>query len=142
MGETQGKPFTAILHSTDASAGVVVPIYLDGETAALTLGAYEYVEILSVHAVSVPGGDVILHLKTTAANSPDTGKTIARGTVAANGGFIDQLDLPIVGGLADQIIAVAPAGVLDVVVKGTVRNGRSEKTQYGKPSWRESDHGQ
>lgn len=141
MADSVGRPFTGILHSTDASAGAVVPVFLDGTAAAYTLAANEYLEVHDLAVVAAAGGDVILHYKTTAGNSPGTGKTIARGTVAANGGLVVDAILPVVGDLQEQIIAVAPAGVLDVTIKGIVREGRTEKLD-GRPSWREVDKGQ
>lgn len=140
MSESVGHPFTGILHSTNASAGAVVPLFLDGSASAYTLKANEYVEVQDVEFVAAAGGDIFLHFKTTAGNSPATGKTIARGTVAANGGIVTSRGLAAVGDLQEQVIAVAPAGVVDVILKGTVREGRTEVLD-GRPSWREADKG-
>lgn len=128
----QGDPIKGIVHSTDASAGVEIPIYNQGTTTARTLKSYEYIEIHSVVAVSVPGGDLRVILSADA--TLDTGETVIRGTVTPNGGIV-QSKLLSTGVNGAKAFVIAPAGVVDVEFNGVVRNGT---TPGVRPDWKES----
>lgn len=119
MSSPNGIPFKAILHSADASSGVAVPIYKSGESSAFTPASDDFLEITDVDLVTVAGGDsyIVCGADATLGN----GETVARGTFAANGGISKQF-LTAFGGIKGGTLwAVAPAGVVDVVITGRIR---------------------
>lgn len=129
----RGTPFEAEVRSADASSGVAVPIYNPGNTTALTLGADEYLEVTFVHLVTVAGEDAYVLIGSDA--TIGTAEAIVRGTYAANGGFAGELGQPKVGAPGETLWVVAPAGVVDVQIRGTIRKVDNQGTR---PSWRES----
>jgi len=129
MGHYPGEPIKGILNSSDASSGVEVPIYNQGSYAARTLGPNEYIEIHNVKVISVPGGDV--RVFTGADSTPGTGEDVVRGTFGANGGIAE--DVKHTGKAGHKVYVEAPAGVVDVVFEGTIRQ---ENTGGNEPSWR------
>lgn len=129
----RGRPFEGEVRSTDASSGVAVPIYEPGKTTALTIAADEYLEVNFVHLVTAAGGDSYLLIGADA--TIGTAEAVIRGTYAANGGFAGHLDQPKVGAPGETLWVVAPVGVVDVQVRGTIRKVDNQGTR---PSWRES----
>lgn len=110
----RGEPVHFELHSTDASSGVVVPMYTAGTETARTLASTEFLTVEQTLTVSAAGGDVRLYFGTS--GTPATGSMAARGTVAANGGFVfPQPGCSIRRGVkGDSLWIVAPAGAVDV----------------------------
>lgn len=129
-----GEPCALVLHSTDASAGVAVPIFKDGSVTAYTLAANEYLEITDVIEVVAVSGDTLVHFGTVADTTPDDAKTIARGTVANNGGVARGSHFKAVGLRGEGVFAVAAAGAVDVHLRGYIRQGGLNGVR---PSWRE-----
>lgn len=132
-----GSPVRGILHSTDASAGVALTLYPSGGNTALTLAANEILEIETVDIISAPGGDVKVFV--AADMTLTAGNTVVRGTVAANGGIVKEFKQPWAGSVGHTPRAIAPAGVLDVIITGAIVNGR---TRGQRPNWREDEKGQ
>lgn len=131
MEQGNGQPIEGAVHSTDASAGVAVPIFEAGSRTARTLDADEYIEILSAQLVSAATGDI--HLFTGPDASPGTGETVVRGTVAANGGIVRNVLLHR-SKPGETAWFIAPAGISDCVFSGVIRKER----QTNRASWREA----
>lgn len=119
-----GRHVQGELHSSDASAGVVVPIYdiLDS-LAAYTLAANEYLAVESISIVTAAGGDVSLFFDDDDDQAAGNGETIFRGTLAANATVERRWTGPkfrqgTVGGV---LTIIAPAGAVDVQVNAFVR---------------------
>jgi hypothetical protein len=111
-------------------------MFKDGSDTAFTLRSDEYVEYHQVDLVTAPGGDCIVFSDSDDDNSADTGEVILRGTFAANGGMVKELCPPYVGLPGAKPHVTAPAGVVDVSFKGTLRR------QAGidpRPAWREPE---
>ena len=130
--EYQGRPFQGHLNSEDASGGVTVAITEHGAPAAYTLKAHEYLEVHDIQLVTETGGDCRVIF--TDSPSGTTGTTVVRGNYAANGGVSARFKIPVVGARGEFLRAVAPAGDLDVVVRGTIRN---DTTQGVRPNYRD-----
>ena len=131
MGEELGTPFVAQVRSSDASAGVSVPIYLNGSTTAYTLKSNEYVEIHTALAVVAAAGE--LHVFTSASSTPGSAGTVVRGTVPATGGLAVELCPPHAGQPGHTVWLVAAAGNADAVVRGSIRIWGSVPGQRHKP---------
>lgn len=131
--QIQGAPFRGEVNSADASSGVTLALYKDGSLVAYTLLANEYLEIHSIQTVTAPGGDVEIFIGADV--TPAAGEYIVRGTFAANGGVVQELVLPHTGRPGHLVRAVAPAGALDVIVRGTIRTVDDGDTR---PAWREA----
>jgi hypothetical protein len=131
-----GRPFEAHVHSTDASSGVAIPIFEPGGVTAITLASDEYLTAVWAKLVTVVSGDA--HIFIGADATLGTGEVVVRGTYAANGGFAGNLDIPKVGLVAGTLWVIAPAGVVDAFVHGTIR--KVDNTG-AKPSWREAELG-
>lgn len=127
-----GDPIRGILHSTDANAGVAVPIFDLGSNTARTLAADEYIEVDGYEFVTVAGGDCYLLIGPDA--SLGTGETVFRGTFAANSGAIKS-DVGVSGVAGATLFLIAPAGVVDVVINGRVMKF---KTQLNRPTYQAS----
>lgn len=121
MEPNLGDPIKGSVHSTDASAGVEIPIYDAGSVTARTLAANEYIVIHSISLVTVPGGDAYVILGPDA--SIGTGETVIRGTFAANGGI--EAKVNAVGVKAAKAFVTAPIGAVDVNFYGVVRKDGS-----------------
>jgi len=134
----EGRPFRGELHSADASGGVVIPLYEDGSLTAYTLKDNEYLVIHSVELISAAGGDTFLFIG--ADGTEGAGEYIVRGTVAANGGIVQELIPPHSGDLGYLVYAQAPNGAVDAVIRGFIRTGKSN--DYVKESWKATDYGQ
>lgn len=132
MSHLPGEPIKGVLHSTDASGGVLVPIYNAGSNAARTLAANEYIEIESVEVIAVVTGDVSVFLSTD--STQDTGETVLRATVAANSGMVMSRKRTT-GKVAQNVFVIAPAGVVDVNFSGSIRRENINDTR---PAWKES----
>jgi hypothetical protein len=131
----QGEPVHGELHSTDAHAGVQIPIYNEGSTTARTLGGDEYLEIHEISVFSAPGGDTIVAFAATNPGaSPAAGAVVVRGTLAATGS-IQLAHVHCVGLLAALPWLTTPAGAADCIFKGTVRSGTASSAR---PKWMES----
>lgn len=134
-----GIPFEAEVHSTDASSGVAVPIYLSGSSisVAFTLGARQYLEITWVKIITVAGGDssVIIGADATAG----VNEVVVRGTYAVNGGFAGEISPPKVGVVGGTLWVISPSGVVDVKVIGFIRELDVVGTR---PAWKEANRGQ
>lgn len=128
-----GEPVRGILHSTDASAGVEVPLFIRGSTTSRVVAANEYLVIDSAEIVTAAGGDSYLLIGPDA--SLGTGETIVRGTYAANGGAVIGPHSNRAGPTAGKPFAVAPAGAMDVVLTGYVMKAQTEGLR---PTWKGS----
>lgn len=137
MGYRQGRPFRGELSSANASTPAALTLFEQGSRAAFTLASNEYVEIHSVSLVTAPGGAASIFLSSDGTES--TGETVISGTFGANGGIAEELVVPVAGNAGESIYATAPAGQLDVSVRGTVR--REGDGTNKRPSWRESKKG-
>lgn len=137
MGGKYGEPIHGILHSTDASSGVAVPIFKLGSVSAYTLEAHEYIEITAIEIVTVAGGDCYVLIGDDA--TLGTGETVVRGTFAANGG-IARDDICHAGKAGQSAYLVAPVGVVDVKFAGVIR--REGDNTSVRPGWKESQLGQ
>jgi len=107
------------LHSTDASSGVEIPLYRAGSTDVRPIQDNEFLEIHSLELRTAAGGDVYVFVgedSTVAA-----GETASRGTYAANGGRSGEICPPYAGIKAGKPFVVAPAGVIEIIIEGTVR---------------------
>lgn len=127
-----GDPVKGILHSTDASLGVEIPMYSRGTETVRTVAAHEYLEIDSIELVTAPGGDCYVLIGPNAGLG--TGETVVRGTYAATGG-VSQAEVARAGNNGEKPFVVAPAGAVDVVFAGRIMQGKSEGQR---PSWKES----
>jgi hypothetical protein len=107
------------LHSTDASSGVEITLYRAGSTDSRTIQDNEYLEIHSLELITAAGGDAYVFIG--ADSTLGSGETAARGTFAANGGRSGELCPPYAGIKGGKPYVVAPAGAVDVVIKGTIR---------------------
>lgn len=134
----QGRPFFGHVHSTDAHLGVVIPLYESGSGAAYTLQSDEYLEIYTVHMVTAAGGDCSINIG-DGASATDVDELVIRGTYAANGGVSQILLPPFAGQTAALPYIIAPAGVVDVHIYGTIRQAGDLTSR---PGWRQSDFGQ
>lgn len=132
-----GEPINGILHSTDASAGVAIPIFNVGSTDARTLQSDEFIEVYSIELIAAVGGDAYVLIGPDA--TLDTGQTVTRGTFGENGGIARDKTVHA-GKVGEQLWLVAPAGVVDVRLVGAVR--RAGDGTSVKPRWREADKGQ
>jgi len=120
MDSHTGSPFRAHVHSTDASSGVAVPLYKNGSASVYTLSDTEYLEVHSVDVVTLAGGDCYVNVGPTSGTDAD--EIVVRGTFAANGGISKTGITPAFAGkAAGTPFIVAPAGVVDVVIHGTIR---------------------
>ncbi len=135
MGKILGEPFRGELHSTDASSGVILVLYKDGSTDAYTLAANEYLEICSIQIVTDVGGDVFLF--TGADATPAAGEYINRGPFAANGGIVQELKPPHAGKVGHGVYIDAPAGDIDVIIRGGIRR----EGATSRASWKEAGRG-
>lgn len=121
-----GRHVHGELHSTDASAGVEVPLFdVQNANAAYTLQADEYLAVESVFVIAVAGGDVRLFFDNDAGGGVDldAGEVLVRGTFAANGGVERSWSAPFFkrGQDGGKLRVVAPVGVIDVEVNAFVR---------------------
>jgi hypothetical protein len=112
----KSRPFHGVLASADASAGVAVPIFVPGSTTSATVGADERLIVVDYHLISAAGGACAIY----AANTAAVEFTVARGTVAANGGFAGSKMCPVFGKKAESLFVVAAAGVINVVIEGLI----------------------
>jgi hypothetical protein len=112
----KGRPFHGVLSSSDASAGVAIPIFIPGSTNAASVGASERLIIVDYHLVAAAGGACAIY----AADSALAAFTVAKGTVAANGGFAGSKMCPVFGNKGAGAFAVAPAGVVNVIIEGLI----------------------
>ena len=118
MSHYAGEPVRGILHSTDASAGVAIPIFNQGSVIQRTIGSDEYLEIHSIRLVTVAGGDCYVLIGPDA--TLGTGETVVRGTFAANSGLSASILLHT-GRPSWNPFLVAPVGVVDVEFTGVIR---------------------
>jgi hypothetical protein len=112
----KGRPFHGVLASADASAGVAIPLFIPGSTNAASVGSDERLIIVDYHLVAAAGGACAIYAADTAVSA----FTVAAGTVAANGGFAGSKMCPVFGNKGAGAFAVAPAGVLKVVIEGLI----------------------
>lgn len=128
----QGEPIRGILHSTDASAGVSVPIYSSGSNAPRTLSATEFLTINSIHICSNIGGDHHLYRAAAANGDGGAGVTVLRATlpdvissggspITPAGGLIGRrFQYGQTGVAGHGAFFKAPAGTIDVVFTGFI----------------------
>lgn len=114
----QGDPVRGTLHSTDASAGVAVPMYTSGSKTVRTLGSTEMLMIESVVAVAAVGGD--MHLFVGPDATPGTGETVVRGTVGTNGIISAVFGQGSAFARGETPFFIAPAGAADVQFTGWI----------------------
>ena len=122
MASSRRRSFRAILSSADVTTAASIPLYLAGDDSPYSAGVDERLDITNVTVVHAAGGDV--HVFAAPTNTPVTGGTIARGTVAANGGLavnfvyepwmgVDGWDLWIISDTAGQVDVVITGGTRD-----------------------------
>lgn len=115
-----GDEVHGVLNSADASAGIVVPMYIAGSDVVRTMANGEFLDIDSCSIVTTPGGDCFVYFSKAAAQG--TGKTILRGTFAANGGLSKDFNRsPRSGADGEGVWCDAIAGVVDVLFTGRIR---------------------
>lgn len=125
-----GQEIKGELHSTDASAGVEVPLFELGSLTQRTLDEDEYIEIHSAELFSAATGDV--HLFTGADASPGAGETAVRGTVGANGS-VEGEHIKHRGLAGHKAFFIAPLGVSDCMFYGSIRREKHSS----RPEFRE-----
>lgn len=132
-----GRPFKGELHSTDASAGAEITLYENGSLDAYTLKDHEYLEIHLIQLITAAGGDAFVFTGADATEA--AGEYVVRGTFAANGGIAQEvITPPHAGGKGHKAYVQAPAGAVDVVIRGVIR----QEGEGDRPSWKEADFGQ
>jgi len=119
-GDDKGRPFVGRIHSADASGGVAIPLFEAGSSDQYTLKENEYLVVSEIHIVSAAGGDTYVNTGSGAATTNSS--IVFRGTLAANalvfnGEYEPCWQSPDLGG---PLYLTAPAGVVDVVVLGTI----------------------
>ena len=132
----QGELIRGELTSADASTATAVTLFNSGSLTSRTLAADEYLEIHSIQIVAAAGGAV--HLFIGANSTAGAGESVVRGTFNARGGIVQKLEPPFVGSASHLAYIEAPAGQIDVIFHGSIRN---EQT-IDRPSWREASKGQ
>lgn len=129
----RGEPVKGEAHVADASTATAVPIFNVGSYTARTLVDGELIRIESVEVVTNTAADVNVFIGPT--NVPAAGKTIIRGSFAANGG-IAATNIDVAGNALDTVwVLSSAAAIVDVNFKGSVHNEQGTKLR---PSWRES----
>lgn len=127
-----GEPVRGVLHSTDASSGVEIPIYDRGNTTTTrTLLPTERLHIHHVKLITAVGGDSRVFVG--ADSTPANGEDVVRGTFTAGGGLSD--DVFFSGEKGDKPYAIAPAGVVDVFFEGAIVQ---VDTDGERPDWQAS----
>lgn len=117
----QGQEVHGVLHSTDASSGVEIVLYDSGTGEVVDVGPRDHLDIHAVQLVTAPGGDCYILVGPDATLGSDAGQTVVRGTFAANGGVFNELRPHYAGIRGGKPYVVAPSGVVDVVLKATLR---------------------
>ena len=114
----RGEPIHGILHSTNASGGVAIPIYADGSLTARTIAADEILHITAYEIYAVATGDA--HLFIGVDGTIGTGETVARGTVATNTRLAGTRDPAVSMGKGLTAWLIAANGVVDVTFTGYI----------------------
>ncbi len=127
----EGEPVFGILHSADASAGVVVPLYKQGSRTAYTIKVDEYIEVHSIELISAAGGDCRAYFGTN--GTPATASDILRGTVGTTSGELKSIIMRT-GFIAENVWCIAPAGVVDLIFNGTIRSTGNINPRKGRES--------
>ena len=92
MANQHGRPVHGSVHATTLTTAVLVPMY-DAGTAtsagatAITLSAGERLVITDIWFISNTAADIHVFLSDDNDATAETGETVLRGTVAANGGI-------------------------------------------------------
>ncbi len=91
MSHQHGRPVHGGVHATSLTTAILVPMYdagtaTSGGATAITLSARERLVITDVWFISDTAADVHLFLSDDNDSTAETGETVLRGTVAANGG--------------------------------------------------------
>ncbi len=86
-----GQEIHGVFTSSDATTAVAIPMYVSGGAttggqAALTLASNQFVVITDIVVVVAGASTVHVFLNDDADGTADTGETVIRGTLAANGG--------------------------------------------------------
>ena len=131
-----GEPVHGEKVSTDASAGVAIPIYNEGSTTARTLGADEYIEVHEVQVSSVAAGLTIVSFgATNPGSSPTAGNRVVSAALPINGS-IQMSHVHAVGPVGATLWLTAPAGDSShVTLKATIRSATANNSR---PKWMES----
>ncbi len=124
-----GREVHGILNSADVTTAAAIPFYeaggdTSGGQTALTLGAREFLVITEIIIVVAIAGDVHVFLNDDNDGTPDTGETVARGTLAASGGIAKSwIVTPRHGAAgANPYVVAANAGAVDVSFTGRIQN--------------------
>ncbi len=115
----RGKPIRGELSTADADPALEIVLYEAGSLTVITLLSDEFLEIESVHVVSVAGGDVYVFIG--ADNTVGAGEIVIRGTVAANGRLFAAFS-PEAVSMGDGLLPwlFAPVGQTDVQFTGRI----------------------
>lgn len=103
--------------SSDASAGVVAPVFEAGSTQGsltLTSMANQVLAITNFRIISVPGGAVKVESRKSGVGT----LTLFAGTVVANGGGMDHLKTPFFGVRGGSLTITSPNGVVNFQAEG------------------------
>lgn len=131
---SQGVRVHGELHSTDASSGAEIVLY-DDDNSVRAIASDEQLEVDSLSLIVVATGDAHVFFDNNDDNVLDAGETIERGTFAANSGIraeYDKLSVPR-GALGAKPHVIAPAGVVDVQIKGRIIKPITKSGPTGEP---------
>jgi hypothetical protein len=102
------------VNSADASGGVAFLLY-DANQGLFALPPGSRLNITDLDVISAAGGAMHVRCGTAAA-----GHYVARGTLAAGGGFVRSYKQPYVCPPGSVPILVSPAGQVDAVLHGFI----------------------
>ncbi len=122
-----GRPVHGSLSSADQSTAAAIPFYESGADtsgggSAITLAADEFMNITDIVIVYAANDALHVFLNDDKDGTPDTGETVIRGTVAANGGVAKSfLGEPRTGAAgAIPYLKTGAAGQVDVTFTGYI----------------------
>lgn len=127
MGNSHGTPVYGELHVTTLTTAVLVPMYRQGAPSsggatAITPSATQRLVITDIWFISDTAADVTVYLSDDNDATAETGETVLRGTVAANGGiaksFIETHRMGAPG--ADVRVGSGTSATVDVGYTGYI----------------------
>jgi hypothetical protein len=130
MGHERGRPVHGTLTSADVTTAAEVPFYeagvaTSGGATAVTLASDEHLVITDILAVTAVATALHVFLNDDDDGTADTGETVIRGTLAANGGiaksFVETHRTGAPG--AKLYVGAGDAGQVDVNFTGYVVGG-------------------
>ena len=125
--QIQGRPFTGVFSSSDASAlsegNSRFTLYKVGGTSGITLAANERVVITDV-SIDFSGATArTITIYDGADTTADPGELIATANLAQYGRHVQQLSVPHYGSAAQSYpkVKTSGAGQVDVVIRGVIQ---------------------